>query len=411
MKRFYHILALTGILYSQPVFSDVSVNSNLGKPDPDYRPYTLIEVYNPRDIDAVKETVEIDMCNIPRINQSFYYILDAAHREIPSQITYDNKIIFKCDLKAKNKTVFKLMGDSVPHEYKVTVNGKVYPERADDLAWENELGGYRIYGPATRRKGEKAFGNDIFFKHPKSELILPILYNNATSKENHRKLDSLKKVDPVAAKKFSREISFHYDHGLGMDCYAVGPTLGAGAVALLKNDSLIHSWCYEKVRILDAGPLRFSCKIEYYPIKLDGNNLIREECILSLDSESHLNHCSIKYPDLINNAKIVTGFPIRDSSEVYKDSTFTIIAYSHPTQRKDSGRVMLGMVLGTKPDKIIMKNGHVLAELPLGPNDEMEYLWGFAWDREYDGDFEQWKKYLNEYRNKLALPLEIQIRK
>ena len=30
----------------------------------------------------------------------------------------------------------------------------------------------------------------------------------------------------------NRGISYHVDHGNGMDCYAVGPTLGGGTAAL-----------------------------------------------------------------------------------------------------------------------------------------------------------------------------------
>ena len=36
----------------------------------------------------------------------------------------------------------------------------------------------------------------------------------------------VKKTDPKAAAELSRERSYHIDHGYGMDCYAVGPTLG-----------------------------------------------------------------------------------------------------------------------------------------------------------------------------------------
>ncbi len=48
-----------------------------------------------------------------------------------------------------------------------------------------------------------------------------------------------------------------------MDCYAVGPTLGAGVAALMVNDTIIYPWCYKHQEILDNGPLRFTVKLEF----------------------------------------------------------------------------------------------------------------------------------------------------
>lgn len=58
------------------------------------------------------------------------------------------------------------------HLYETQVTGRLYPERADDVAWENEKVGFRIYGPATQAKGERSFGYDIFFKYPDKGLVL-----------------------------------------------------------------------------------------------------------------------------------------------------------------------------------------------------------------------------------------------
>ena len=50
--------------------------------------------------------------------------------------------------------------------------------------------------------------------------------------------------------------SFHLDHGRGLDCYGVGPSLGCGAPALMDGDKLIFPYCYKTYKILDNGPLR-----------------------------------------------------------------------------------------------------------------------------------------------------------
>ncbi len=409
MKRIFHILSLAQVLLPASAISTYAGNTGENT-EAGSEEYTSIELYNPREVDAKNEIVEIPLNKISDTGKSFYYIKDANGEEIPSQRTHDNKIIFKCDVDSKKSTVFKLLIDSVPHTYDTTVSGKIYPQRADDLAWENEKGGYRIYGPSTRRKGEKAYGHDLFFKHTQKRLILPTLYKNATSKENRLKLDSIKRVSPEEAKRFSRSISFHYDHGLGMDCYAVGPTLGAGASAVLFKDSLIPSWCYEKCEILDNGPLRFSCRIDYYPIKLDENVTIQETKILTLDSDDYLNRCIVRYRNLPDNSIIVTGFPIRDASEVYSDSTLSILAYSDPTQGKDNGKAMLGLIKKNSTNSIVNKNKHVLSATQLKADEALEYYWGFSWNREFPGEFSQWKNYLHEFQRKLQQPLEVRIR-
>ena len=55
----------------------------------------------------------------------------------------------------------------------------------------------------------------------------------------------------------SRAISYHIDHGNGMDCYAVGPTLGGGTAALMPDSAIVYPYCYKDYEILDNGPLRF----------------------------------------------------------------------------------------------------------------------------------------------------------
>ena len=44
------------------------------------------------------------------------------------------------------------------------------------------------------------------------------------NKEKRAKIAELRKTDPKAASELQRAISYHIDHGYGMDCYAVGPT-------------------------------------------------------------------------------------------------------------------------------------------------------------------------------------------
>lgn len=77
-------------------------------------------------------------------------------------------------------------------------------------------------------------------------------------KEKRARIAELKKTDPKAAAELQNAISYHIDHGYGMDCYAVGPTLGCGTAALMAGDTIIYPYCYRTQEILDNGPLRFT---------------------------------------------------------------------------------------------------------------------------------------------------------
>lgn len=372
--------------------------------------HTVVIVFNPRTSDAISEIVEVELADLEkRHSSSHFYVIDSVGREIPSQRTYDKKFIFQADVVSKGESSYKIFPAEKDHTYENVVEGNIYPLRKDDLAWENERGGYRAYGPGTRKDGEKAYGYDIFFKHPRRQPILPILYKGVTSPENRNKLDSLRKTNPKEAKKFSRSLSYHVDHGLGMDCYAVGPTLGAGATALMHKDSIIYQGCYNCAEILDNGPIRFTCRLDFPAFTADGNEFVTEHRLITLDSKSNLNRCQVWYDGADGEIEVSVGLPLRDSSEVYSDMDLGIVAYADPTQGKNNGKAMLGIILTEKPERISRLHGHILARNTLKPGGILEYYWGFAWDRESPFDFAGWNEYLKEFSQKSRQRLDVRI--
>ena len=96
----------------------------------------------------------------------------------------------------------------------------------------------------------------------RSEALLHRYWEDMYAKEldadSWKQVNELRKTDPKAADELVRTFSYHIDHGYGMDCYAVGPTLGAGVSALMVNDTIIYPWCYKTQEVLDNGPLRFT---------------------------------------------------------------------------------------------------------------------------------------------------------
>ena len=185
-------------------------------------------------------------------------VLDADGQQVPYQVTYDEKVIFPATVKANGTATYTIQ-PGAPEAFNVIACGKYYPERLDDLAWENDLVGFRAYGPALQARNERGFGYDLFTKYNTTEPILEALYAEELNPEKRAKIAELKKTDPKAAAELQRAISYHVDHGYGMDCYAVGPTLGCGTSALMEGDTIVYPYCYRTQEILDNGSWRFRC--------------------------------------------------------------------------------------------------------------------------------------------------------
>lgn len=277
------------------------------------------------------------------------------------------------------------------------VSGRVHPERNDDLSWENELVAFRAYGPQTQKNGERAFGYDIFLKYPENGLILDYLYDKHTSVENWSKVDSLNKIDKKLAKDFENSFTYHIDHGYGMDCFSVGATLGCGVAAIALGDSIVYPWCYESVEILENGPDRFKAVLTYAPKEIDGDEGVVERRVISLDTNTHLNHCEVSYSGLTKPHTLVVGFPIRDSRSQFCDVKNGIIAITDPTQGLGNGEIFLGVVCDNPCEKAMILDNHWLLASEISPGETFSYDWGYAWNKTDIPSRAQWIEYLKNF--------------
>lgn len=368
-----------------------------------------ITVTNPGQAGRHSATVEVDAADLAaRAGAQYVYIVDAEGNEVPSQLTYDGKLIFQADLGAGESETFTACPSDTARVYDPVAVGRPYPERADDVAWENEVVGYRAYGPTTQGRGERAFGYDIFFKHKNLKPVLEEIYATELDPVKRQQRDSIRAIDPAAAEEFIKTFSYHVDHGLGMDCYAVGPTLGAGCAVPVANDSLSFSWCYDKAAVLDNGPLRFTVELVFAPREVAGDT-VTERRVISLDKGSYLNRTVVDFSGLAADKEIAAGFPLRDDSPAVAEEANGTIVYADPTNDKDSGRAMLGIVLPGGFSRTGTSEGHILGYRPLG-NAPYEYFWGYAWDREDIKDLQQWKNYVDAFAAGQAAPLQVEVK-
>lgn len=286
---------------------------------------------------------------------------------------------------------------SVMGEERGEVCGRFYPERNDDLAYENDVVAFRIYGPKTQHNGEKSYGYDIFAKYPDSGLVLPYLYGEQCSSANWAKVDSLRKIDKEAAKKLEESFTYHIDHGKGADFYAVGPTLGCGVAALLDADGKIRfPWCYESAEIVENGPDRFEATLSFAPVVI-GNDTITERRRLVLDKGSYLNYCEVSYEGLSHPYTIVAGFPRRDDGMAIMQPEQGVMAYEDPTQRNDSGKIFTGLIIPGGVETMKEDQGHILANSIIRPGETFRYYWGNAWSKGTMTTIDEWINYLDQF--------------
>ena len=350
------------------------------------RKSVTVTVSNETGIELGERIVEIKSGEIlDRLGSDYFFVTDGSGREIPSQLTCDSLIIFPANVPAGYSEEFFFHASDTMHIYNNVVWGKIYPERRDDVAYENRLVGFRIYGPGTQAAGERAFGYDLFLKYPSDSIILPELYAPETDPAVWAKVDSLKNISPELADEFINSFSYHVDHGKGFDPFAVGPTLGAGVAALCLNDSIAYPWCYESAEILDNGPLRFTVALHFTS---------GEHRLISLDAGSYVNKCEVWFDTLDKPQTIVAGFPLRDDSEAYACASEGIVAYSSPVAGDDSGRALLGIYCPERFDTTFVKDNHILGATTVKPTEKFSYYWGFSWDKTEIPTLPLWLDYL-----------------
>ena len=389
-------------------------------------PEIAVTVENTLGTERAGEIVEVSMeeistrLNLPDTAQLVIY--DAEAQEVPYQITHDGYLIFPASVGA-NATATYTIAQGVPATVTVCACGRQYAERLDDMAWENDLVAFRAYGPALQAKGERGYGYDLFLKRGTAEPILEDLYEKALDPTRQQQVNELRKTDPKAADELAQSFSYHIDHGYGMDCYAVGPTLGAGTSALVDNGTIVYPWCYKDYEILDNGPLRFSVRLTFNPQSVKADTSVVETRIITLDAGSHFNRTSVSYQNLSETTPVVTGIVLHNEEAATTAPDKGYMTYTDPTTGTDNGKLFIGAVFPTtvremktvlfSADEKKQRNnaeGHVLAYNNYEPGSEYVYYWGYGWDRSDIENAEAWNNYVAGFADRVRHPLRVSVK-
>ena len=385
-----------------------------------------ITISNPSTTDRTNEITEITSDAITKLKGETFIISDNTGSQVPYQITYDNKIIFPVSVKGGENVTYKIT-PGTPEAFKTIACGKQYPERVDDIAWENDRIPFRTYGPALQATGEKAYGCDIWVKCV-SEPIVDMRYKTELDPETRAKIAELRKTDPKAAQQLSESVSYHIDHGNGLDCYKVGPTLGGGATALVVDGEIVYPYCYKTYEILDNGPLRFTVKAVYNPETIKGKDVV-ETRVISLDAGSQLNKTVVTYENLTEATPVVAGVVLHeplDQCHYMASAEDGYILYADPTDNVNNnngtiyvGCVFPGMLTDAKPvmyeepEKTQERggaDGQLLAYADYQPGSPFIYYWGSGWSKYGFETAEAWDTYIQNAAVAKRNPLQVTVK-
>ena len=372
-----------------------------------------------------EELVEVPISDVAKrvrlIDMEQYVVLDAEGNQVPYQITYDHNLLFPATVLANGETTYTVaVGDPIEVEY--LVYGRHYPERFDDIAWENDRVAYRAYGPALQARGERAYGYDAWVKRV-SHLVVEERYANELNPDTQAEIARLRRARKHdEANELYHSVSYHVDHGNGLDCYKVGPTLGCGTSALMQGDAILYPYCWKDYEIMENGPLRFTARLTYNPFVVDKDSVV-ETRIISLTQGSQLNKTIVTYAGLTKTTPVATGLVIHpeNTTDYAIEGEKGYIAYADLTDNvnNDNGIIYVGAVMPNKvkeaktaifSDKEAKErgaSGHVMAISNYKPESEYVYYWGSGWSKYGFESMEDWTDYLNRYAQSVRNPLVV----
>ena len=219
----------------------------------------------------------------------------------------------------------------------------------------------------------------------------------------------------------------------------VGSTLGCGTPALLDGDEIVYPWCWKEFEILDNGPLRFSVRLKYDAVKVEGKNFYETRTV-SLDAGSQLNRCRVTYVD--DEGKEAVGKKVAVGIVVHKENPSGWVCNAksgymgyedlgapnqykqkyRAVQNKDFGFIYVGAVFPDALDDMKYKegqglpgaNGHIIGVSSFTTQGKpLTYYFGSGWSRNPGTDFTsmaKWEKYLDNFAAQVKNPLKVSVK-
>lgn len=345
-----------------------------------------------------------------------FVVYDPAGLELPYQLTYNEKVLIDAGV-SPHATLTLTIKKGTPQVFKNVCYGRIYPERKDDYAWENDRGAYRVYGPALQKTGERSYGTDVWSKNTPelaveqrywTEDVVMMPSVEKLRRENRQKGDSL-----------YRTISYHHDHGRGMDLYKVGATLGCGTPALMDGNDLVYPYCFKSYEVLDNGPLRTTVLLDYEKKAFNGDS-ITEHRLISLDKGSNFNRCTVWYTGMTKPARLTSGVIIHSEDKENYVLENDYVAYADPTDnpRVNNCQLFVATLYPKNNVQTVMlpfdqpsngNEGHALGIVDGYKGERFTYYFGSAWSKYDVRTMAEWQQRIAWTLRSLRQPLKVNV--
>ena len=343
-----------------------------------------------------------------------FLVLDGDNVERPYQLTHDGKVLFQAFVAPMKTATFTLKRGE-PRAARLDCNGRIYPDREDDLTWENDKCAWRMYGPKMHNKGVSGF--DTFAKNVTYPVQDALYHSELTSYAVNARLKKVGRGSEWA--QLHRDVyTYHRDRGQGMDAYTVGTTLGAGAPALMAGAHLIMPHVYENADPIANGPLRFRVRLQMYE-----QNGIRETRTFTQDKGTHLARVEVAYSGAAAGTPVASGIVVHKSQPtayaINKKASYIAYSDALDTPQGQNGQLFIGCYYPEKmktlkyqplPEEKAGGIGHVLGITTLAADKPFTYYAGSAWSKYDVPTMAVWEQLLQHYADNLKNPLKVEIR-
>lgn len=343
------------------------------------------------------ETLELSAADLAPLGEKDLMklrVFDSAGKEVLSQSVdtdYDDfhkpdLLIFQTDFAPGETKTFTVSVGS-KREYRkedFRAYGRFVRERFDDFAWENDRIAHRTYGKALITwKGEPLTSSaiDIWSKRT-PKLVVNDWYM----------------VD-----------NYHTDTGEGVDAYSAGPTRGCGGNGIWADNQLFIPTNFVDSRVLTNGPIRVMFELVYEPFDANGTQ-VSEVMRVSLDAGSQLNHFQTYFRANGPLAVAVGLKKVKDEQKEFNAERGWLTSWQ-PVDKNLGMQGLAVVVNAGDVDKLAEDQRNNLLVMKPKSAFPVSYWAGFAWDRAGKiSSAEAWKKYVDEYAERLRSPIQMAVK-
>lgn len=267
---------------------------------------------------------------------------------------------------------------------------RLVPERDDDFAWENERVAYRIYGTALEKSGQVFPGIDVWSKRPPRHVV-----------------DAWYRRDAEGQRLNDPSMSYHIDHGDGLDSYDVGRTPGDGGTAGWLDGAPVASRNASQVRITALGPVRLRFEVDY-PAWRVSNTLVHQHKVITLDAGSHLNQQVVTYRiEGAPQATVAAGVAVHAGADLVHDGAMQIAVWDTP-QKASAGHITTALLLAPgEAARYATTHDAAWALFDASDGGSIRFASGSGWSQGDMPDFHAWQSYLYDYSMRWSNPLKV----